>query len=50
MSPEAIADGTGRSWEDWLTFFESIGASELTHREIVAGRPSPGHPSGGVRW
>jgi hypothetical protein len=44
MSPEAIADGTGRSWEDWLTFFESIGASELTHREIVARAAESGAP------
>lgn len=35
ISPEAIEKGTGRSWSDWLVFFEKIGAANLTHKEIA---------------
>ena len=32
---EAIEKATGRSWEKWLEFFESIGAKDLSHTEIA---------------
>jgi len=32
---EAIEKGTGRSWADWLAFFERIGADQLDHAEIA---------------
>jgi hypothetical protein len=35
ISPEAIENGTGLSWEDWLDYFASVGAQDLTHQEIV---------------
>jgi hypothetical protein len=35
ISPEAIQKATGKSWEDWLVFFNSIGASQLSHQEIA---------------
>jgi hypothetical protein len=35
ITPEAIERGTGRSWEEWLSFFDGIGASTLSHQEIV---------------
>jgi hypothetical protein len=44
LSPEAIEQGTGRSWDDWLDFFESIGASDLTHRQIVEAAAGLGAP------
>jgi hypothetical protein len=44
LSPEAIEVGTGRSWDDWLAFFDSIGAAELTHQEIVAAASGCGAP------
>lgn len=34
-STEPIEGGTGRSWEDWLAWLESIGARELDHKEIA---------------
>ena len=44
LSPEAIEQGTGRTWDEWLAFFESIGASELTHRQIVEAASESGAP------
>lgn len=35
INTETIAKATGKSWEDWLNFFEFHGASKLTHKEIV---------------
>ena len=35
MSTEAIAGGTGRSWDDWLAWLEGIGARDLDHKEIA---------------
>lgn len=31
----AFAKATGRSWEQWLTFLEAIGARDLPHQEIA---------------
>jgi hypothetical protein len=32
---EAIEKGTGRSWGDWLAFFDRIGAERLDHAAIA---------------
>lgn len=32
---EAIERATGRSWHDWLAWFDSIGAAELDHHTIA---------------
>jgi hypothetical protein len=32
---EAIEKATGKSWSEWLVFFESIGAPQLNHKEIA---------------
>jgi hypothetical protein len=44
ISPEAIESGTGRSWDEWLNFFTSIGAENLTHQEIVERAAESGAP------
>jgi hypothetical protein len=44
ISPAAIESGTGRSWDDWLKFFTSVGAEHLTHQEIVAKAMDAGAP------
>ena len=31
----AIAKGTGKPWQDWLAFLESIGARDLPHGQIA---------------
>jgi len=35
ISPDTIKKGTGKSWQDWLEFFESIDAANLSHKEIA---------------
>jgi len=32
---EAVERATGRSWDDWLAYFDSIGAAKLSHHEIA---------------
>lgn len=32
---DAIADGTARSWDEWLSFLERIGAGKMPHPEIA---------------
>jgi hypothetical protein len=44
ISPEAIQNGTGRSWDEWLAFFASVGAEQLTHHEIVEIAAESGAP------
>jgi hypothetical protein len=46
ISPAAIENGTGRSWDDWVRFFTSVGAENLTHQEIVQKAMDAGAP----RW
>jgi len=43
---EAIEEGTGRSWVDWLAFFERIGAERLDHAEIAREVEAEGHATG----
>ena len=33
---EAVERATGRSWDDWLAFMDSIGAERLSHHEIAS--------------
>lgn len=35
MRTEAIEKGTGRSWADWLAFFDRIGADRLDHAALA---------------
>lgn len=35
MSDEAVAAKTGRTWPEWVRVLDTIGASELPHREIA---------------
>lgn len=35
MGTEAIANGTGREWSDWLAWLDGIGAKDLSHKEIA---------------
>jgi len=35
ISFATIEDATGKSWDEWLKLFESIGAKDLTHKEIA---------------
>lgn len=35
ISIQSIEQNTGKTWSEWLEFFESIGASELSHKEIA---------------
>ena len=32
---EAVERATGRSWDDWLAYFDTIGATKLSHHEIA---------------
>ena len=45
LGDEAIAAGSGRAWDDWLVYFESVGASKMTHQELVAAASAAGAPS-----
>ena len=42
----AIEKGTGRSWDGWLAFLESIGADKLSHKEIAERIAATGDASG----
>ncbi len=46
MRTEAIEKGTGRSWADWLAFFERIGAAGLDHAAIAREVEADGLVSG----
>ena len=46
MRTEAIEEGTGRSWADWLAFFDRIGAPELDHAAIAREVEAEGHATG----
>lgn len=35
MNIESIEQATGMPWPEWLEFFESVGAKDLTHPEIA---------------
>src|SRR5690554_8055434 len=46
MRTEAIENGTGRSWADWLAFFDRLGAAELAHAEIARAVEAEGVATG----
>lgn len=46
MRTEAIEKGTGRSWADWLAFFERIGAERLDHAAIAREVEAEGFATG----
>jgi hypothetical protein len=35
VSPEAIAKGTGKTWDDWIEFFDAMDAASLSHKDIA---------------
>ncbi|HYF96708.1 MAG TPA: hypothetical protein VD947_01570 [Patescibacteria group bacterium] len=41
---ESIEKATGKSWEEWLEFFDSIGAKDLSHKEIAKKLSAEGVP------
>jgi hypothetical protein len=46
INTAAIEKGTGRSWNEWLAFLESIGAEKLSHKQIAERVTASGHTSG----
>ena len=42
MSGEAVANATGRTWNEWLAFLDDLGAEGSSHKEIVAILAGPG--------
>lgn len=46
VNVETIAEGTARSWEEWLEFMRSIGAQVLTHKEIAERVEATGDANG----
>lgn len=32
---KSIEEATGKSWDEWLRFFDEIGAKDLSHKEIA---------------
>lgn len=46
MSTETIAEGTGRSWEDWLVWLDGIGARDLPHKDLAQRVKSEGGTTG----
>lgn len=45
ISPAAIEKATGKSWKEWLEFFESIDAQALPHKEIAQQAYKHGAPA-----
>lgn len=42
----AFASKTGKSWEDWITYLDGIGARDLSHKEIASRIVETGEASG----
>lgn len=47
LSAEAVARATGRDWDAWLAFLDSLGARSMDHKAIVALLAGPGGLSNG---
>ncbi|HUC20676.1 MAG TPA: hypothetical protein VMR98_04240 [Candidatus Polarisedimenticolaceae bacterium] len=47
IGTEAIKKGTGKSWQEWVRFFDGIEAGELSHKEIA--QKAYGHGAPGTR-
>jgi hypothetical protein len=35
ISPAAIEKGTGKTWDEWITFFDAMDAASLPHKDIA---------------
>lgn len=35
MSPEAIRNGTGRDWDEWIRLLDEAGGASMTHTELA---------------
>ncbi|NLF06102.1 MAG: hypothetical protein GX593_14040 [Actinomycetales bacterium] len=46
MRTEAIENGTDRSWAEWLTFFDRIGAASLDHAALARAVEADGQVTG----
>jgi len=46
ISHEAIANATGKSWDEWLAFYEQMGAESVSHKEIAKRTVEEGGVSG----
>lgn len=46
ISGEAVSKATGRDWDEWLDFLDGLGASQMTHKEIVGVLAAEGGLSG----
>ena len=47
VSSDAVAKATGRDWGQWLEFLDSLGAPDMTHKQIVALVVGPGELDNG---
>jgi hypothetical protein len=46
INSEAIEKATGKSWDEWLTYFKKVGADKLSHKEIAI----KAHEGGAPDW
>ena len=44
LSRDAIASGSGRTWDEWVAYFESMDADALSHQELVTAASKAGAP------
>ncbi|MGH3022226.1 MAG: SRPBCC domain-containing protein [Gaiellaceae bacterium] len=49
ISSESLREATGRGWEEWLETLDDAGATDWSHREIVAHLERE-HPEVGSGW
>lgn len=42
VSGDAVSAATGRNWDEWIAFLDSLGAAEMDHKGIVALTAGPG--------
>ena len=47
ISGEAVANATGRDWDEWLDFLDGLGAGQMTHKQIVGVLATEGALSNG---
>ena len=47
VSSDAVAKATGRDWDQWLEFLDSLGARDMGHKDIVALVAGPGELDNG---
>jgi hypothetical protein len=44
LSAESIAAATGRTWDEWVAYFDSQGAESMSHQELVSLSSGAGVP------